>query len=339
MNTSMEPFGNIPSGEQATLFRIALPKGMEADFTDFGGRVVSLRVPDKNGRLTDIVSGYDEVAGYVSGKRYFGSNPGPYANRIKRASYTIDGKKYELEANEGPNQLHGGKIGFDQRFWEHEPTENGIRFFTHIPDGEAGRPGNLKVWTEYGFPEKNTFTVRFLAETDAPTHVNITHHGYFNLNGHAGAPVLNHEMFIAADAILENDREKIPTGRFIPVLSTPFDLRKSGILETHIRALNEDFDHCYVLSDMGGPAAAAYSPHTGIEMRLYTDYPGLQFYCSGKPGGNLPGKGGVLYPAYSSFCLEPQFFPDSPNREEFPPTLLRPGERYDKQITFTFTVK
>ncbi len=339
MNISRQPFGVLPSGKSATLIRLGLPNGLEADFTDFGARVVSLRVPDKNGRPADIVLGYDDVTGYVQGKRYYGSNPGPFANRIKHAAYMIDGKRYTLEANEGNNQLHGGRIGFDQRFWEFELLENGIRFFTVIPDGEAGRPGNLHVRVEYTFPDTATFSVRFIAETDAPTHVNITHHGYFNLNGNPEISVLNHDLFISADYILENDSEKIPTGKFIPVEFTPFDFRHSRRLELRVKAMSEDFDHCFVFNENSKPKAVVYSPHSGIEMSLFTDYPGLQFYCSGKPGGNINGKENKTHPAYSSLCLEPQFFPDSPNREDFPSTLLRPGECYDQDIRFTFTVK
>jgi aldose 1-epimerase len=339
MQFSTRSFGKTLSGEEATLFRVQTSGGMEVDFSNYGARIVALRVPQKEGNLADIVLGYDSVIGYDTGKRYFGSNPGPFANRIKGAGYTIDGCYYPLEANEGENQLHGGKIGFDKRFWVPENTASGIRFKTTIPHGEAGRPGNLQCTIEYILQEDHTLQILFMAETDRPTHVNITHHGYFNLNGNGDIPVLNHILQLNAAHVLQVDSAKIPTGERMDVENTPFDFRRPAAVGDRIALLHEDFDHCFVLSQQEEIQAVVHAPYSGIEMTLQTDYPGMQFYCSGKAAGSIAGKGGVIYPPYSSLCLEPQYFPDAPNRPEFPSTLLRPGEIYKKQITLTFSLK
>lgn len=339
MHFSTQPFGETLNGKKATLFSMSSPCGLEIDVTDYGARIVSLRIPDKQGIPADMVLGYDDVSGYDLGKRYFGSNPGPFANRIGGAAYSIDNTYYKLEANEGHNQLHGGSIGFDRRFWAYEWIADGIRFTERIPHGEAGRPGNLDVTIEYRVTEFRSLEIHFRAETDAPTHVNITHHGYFNLNGNPQIPVLNHHLQLHADSILQVDAEKIPTGHFLPVADSFFDFRETAVLGERIARRTDDYDHCYVLNENNQYAAWAYSPHSGIAMYVQTDYPGMQLYCSGKPAGTPAGKGGRIYPPYASFCLEPQFFPDSPNKPEFPTTLLRPGEVYNKRITLTFSLK
>ncbi|MCG9912349.1 MAG: galactose mutarotase [Flavobacteriales bacterium] len=338
MNQSVSSFGFLPDGKEAKLYTLEIEGKIKASFTDFGARLVSLWLPDREGIMRDIVLGYDSVSGYIDGKRYYGSNPGPFANRIKKASYVIEGNRVALETNEGQNQLHGGKIGFDMRFWDVEMMENSLRFKTRIPDGEAGRPGNLDVEIRYTLSE-NSLLIDYTAETDKPTHVNITHHSYFNLNKTQASSALNHVLFLDADKRLETDSEKIPTGNFLSVLQTPFDFSVPKSIILDFDAVPGGYDHCYVLNPTAETIAWLHSPETGLTMHMRTTLPGIQVYTGSAQSGTMPGKNGQIYPAHSSICLEPQFYPDSPNQSHFPSTLLLPGEIYQHHIGFSFSIQ
>lgn len=347
-----QPFGRTADGQEVDLYTLRNSKGAEATITNYGGIVVTLKMPDRNGKFEDIVLGYSSLDGYLKLNPYFGALIGRYGNRIGGARFTLDGKTYTLAKNDGPNSLHGGVKGFDKVVWQAKPTTsaNGPALeLTYLsPDGEEGFPGNLKVKAVYTLTEDNALRVDFTATTDQPTVCNLTHHSYFNLNGHASGSILGHEVMINADQITPVDKTLIPTGELADVEGTPFDFRQPTAIGARIDADNQQlqygpgYDHNWVIDKPAGEFglhARVYAPESGRVMEVWSDEPGLQFYAGNFLDGTITGKDGVVYQRRTGFCMEPQHFPDSPNQPQFPSTVLRPGETYQSAIVYKFSVR
>lgn len=361
-----EPFGNTPDGTPVTLFTLTNPSGVELRAMTYGGIILSLKVPDRDGVLGDVVLGYDDLGGYLEETPYFGAIIGRYGNRIGAARFTLDGSEYELAANNGPNHLHGGLVGFDKVVWEAESFEGdegiGIVLSRTSPDGEEGYPGDLSVQVSYTLTPDNRLIFDYLATTDAPTPVNLTQHTYFNLAGDGARDILGHRVIIRALHYTPVDEGLIPTGELATVVGTPFDFRNARaigdrIAEDHPQLrFGGGYDHNFVLdrpmpsplvSDPGEglpdlselvPAIYVVEPTSGRVMEVYTSEPGVQFYSGNFLDGSITGKGGATYEHRFGFCLETQHFPDSPNQPDFPSTILRPGEEYRSRTVYVFSV-
>ncbi len=346
------PFGTLPDGTAVDLFTLTNAQGVEVRAITYGGIIVSIRVPDREGRLDDVVLGYDTLDGYVARNPYFGCITGRYANRIAKARFTLEGRTYRLAANDGPNHLHGGVRGFDKVVWRGEPLQEadrvGVVFSRTSPDGEEGYPGTLDVRVTYALTDANELRVEYEATTDKPTPVNLTQHTYFNLKGEGSGDVLGHVLAIDADRYTPVDETLIPTGALEPVDGTPFDFRTPAPIGARIAADHEQirrgrgYDHNFVLRRAGDGlvrAARVVEPTTGRTLEVWTTEPGLQFYSGNFLDGTIRGKGGHVYGHRSGFCLETQHFPDSPNQPQFPSTILRPGERYHSTTVFRFGVE
>jgi aldose 1-epimerase len=337
----------IPIG----LYILGNSSGLEAVFTNYGQRLVSLMVPDRQGKFEDIVLGYDSLAPYTRGRGgFFGATVGRYGNRIADASFHIDGASYRLAKNNGDNHIHGGEKGFDAVAWKVDSlAANYIRFHRISPDLEEGYPGNLEVWISYLLNDSNELIMEYTATTDKKTHVNLTNHSYFNLKGAGEGTVGSHRIQINADAYTPVDAELIPTGEIRPVTGTPFDFRKAKTIDRDIDDEDEQlrygsgYDHNFVLNKSGstkGPATFAIQvtePESGRIMEVYTTEPGVQLYGGNFLGGQK-GKNGKSYGARSAFCLETQHFPNSPNESSFPSTLLEPGRIYETTTVFAFDI-
>lgn len=341
-------FGTLPDGTPVELYTLRNSHGMEATITTYGGIVTTLKVPDKQGRFSDVVLGYDHLDGYLKSTPYFGALIGRYGNRIAKGKFSLDGVEYTLAANNGANALHGGLKGFDKAVWTARPlpTANGPSLIlTYVSrDGEEGYPGNLLVTAVYSVTEDNALKVEFSATTDRKTVVNLTHHSYFNLRG--SGDVLGHVVYINADKFTPVDAGSIPTGELRPVAGTPFDFRKPNTIGARIGqtndaqiALGRGYDHNWVLNKQGQElslAASVYEPMSGRKMEVWTTEPGTQFYTGNFLDGSITGKGGWVYQPRHGFCFEPQHFPDSPNQPAFPTTVLNPGETYQNTIIYKF---
>lgn len=348
----MMTFGTLPGGERAGLYVLRNARGMEARITNYGGTVVSLLVPDKAGRTADVVLGYDSLAPYLADSPYFGCVVGRYGNRIGKARFTLDGKEYALAANNGVNHLHGGVSGFDKKLWRvvREPAagDQSLALATTSPDGEEGYPGTLDVTVTYSLTDANELAIDYEAVTDEPTVVNLTHHGYFNLGGHASGLITGHLLRLRADRYTPVDEGLIPTGELRPVEGTPFDFREPATIGARIDAADEQikfgggYDHNYVLTRLGPglePAARVTDPASGRVMEVLTTEPGVQFYSGNFLDGHHVGKGGARYARRSGLCLETQHFPDSPNRPAFPSVRLAPGETYRSRTVYRFSAE
>ncbi|RYF96491.1 MAG: galactose mutarotase [Chitinophagaceae bacterium] len=350
LNVSESPFGKLPDGKETTLYTLTNANGVIVKATNFGGVITSMNTPDKNGSMADIVLGFDNVEGYLKNKSYFGALIGRYGNRIGKARFDIDGKTYTLDANDGVNHLHGGGKGFWSLLWDAKPfkTENsvGITLTHRIPDGDQGYPGNLNVTVIYELSNQNEFTINYKATTDKPTHVNMTQHPYFNMAGKGS--ILNQELFINANRYTPVDSGLIPTGELATVTGTPFDFTTSHTIGKLITQENEQlkngggYDHNWVLnkkSDSEWGLDARFSdPASGRVLEIYSDEPGIQFYSGNFLDGKVNGKG-VNFEYRGAICLEPQHYPDTPNKPAFPTTLLKPGTEYNSKITFKFIAK
>ena len=342
-------FGTTDENQPVELYTLTNSRGSRVSITNYGGIVTSLWVPDRDGDLGDIVLGYDNLGQYLEGSPYFGAIVGRYGNRIANGRFTLDGVEYSLAVNNGPNHLHGGIKGFDKVVWNAqpyvEPDEVGLRLDYTSPDGEEGYPGNLAVTVVYALTNRDELRVEYVAKTDRATVVNLTHHGYFNLAGHASGDILGHELIIAADRFTPVDEGLIPIGELRDVAGTPMDFRAPFAIGERIDADDEQirvgggYDHNWVLNGDAGTlrfAARVSEPTTGRVLEVYTTEPGVQFYAGNFLDGSNVGKGGVPYARRSGFCLETQHYPDSPNRSEFPSSVLRPGERYESTTVYRF---
>jgi aldose 1-epimerase len=342
-------FGTMPDGVRVVLYTLTNSSGMEVRLISYGAIIASIRVPDRNGRLDDVVTGHDNLEGYLTKSRFFGAVVGRYGNRIAGGRFTLDGRMYQLAQNNGPNHLHGGPKGFDKVVWSgaasEDPRGPSVTFARKSPDGEEGYPGNLTVRITYTLTARNELIVDYSATTDKPTPINLTQHSYFNLAGDGSGDVLNHRLTLYADRYTPVDAGQIPTGELASVEGTPFDFRQETPIGARIDADHEQirlgmgYDHNFVLTRSGpglAPAARVVEPGTGRTLQVATTEPGVQFYSGNKLDGSLVGKGGHVYCTRTGFCLETQHFPDSPNRPEFPSTILRPGEEYRSTTVFTF---
>lgn len=306
------------------MIKLENKRGISVTLLEAAGAIQSILVPDRNGIPGDIVLGYDDPAEYP-GRSSFGAFCGRFANRIAGGTFAIDGKRYEIMKNEGPNTLHGGH-GYHLRDWTLEKTASGAALSIFDPDGTEGFPGNLRARVDVSLTDDNELILEYSAESDADTVVNLTNHSYFNLSG--AETVLDQELYLNADSYLEVDRGLIPTGRKIDVTGTPFDFRTRRPIATGM------YDHCFVLNG-GGVQAEAWDPVSGRGLRMETDQPGVQLYLGGGLRG-VRGKGGRTYASFGGFCLETQAFPDAPNHPEFPSSLLRAGETFRSRTKFTF---
>jgi aldose 1-epimerase len=352
-NTSKKPFGATPDGQPVELYTLRNAQGAEADIMTYGGIVQSLKMPDRNGNFGDIVLGYDDLAGYIKETPYFGALVGRYGNRIGKAKFTLEGNTYTLATNNGPNSLHGGLKGFDKVVWkvvkaEVGPTGPRLELNYLSKDGEEGFPGNLNVTATYTLTDDNELRLAFKATTDKPTVVNLTHHSYFNLRGQGNGDILGHEVYMNADKTTPVDKELITTGAFASVAGTPFDFRKPTTIGARINdpdpvlQYGPGYDHNWVINKPPGELglqARVYEPTTGRVMEVLSDEPGLQFYAGNFLDGSIKGKGGVAYQIHTGFCMEPQHYPDSPNKPQFPTTELKPGQTYKNVIIYKFSVK
>ena len=352
-STTKKAFGKTPDGQPLDLYVLTAKGGAEASITNYGGAVVSLKVPDRNGKLADVVLGYDNADGYVNDKSFFGALVGRYGNRIGHAQFALDGKTYTLAKNNGENSLHGGIKGFNKAVWTPKiiPAKDGqsLELSYLSRDGEEGFPGNLKVSVIYTLTDSNALRITYSATSDKKTVVNLTNHSYFNLAGQGSGDILGHLLIIQADKFTPVDAGLIPTGEFRDVAGTPFDFRKELAIGARIDQDEEQlklgggYDHNFVLQRSNDPeeslAARVLEPVSGRILEVWTTEPGVQFYTGNFLDGKTIGKGGVTYPKRSAFCLETQHFPDSPNQPKFPSVVLNPGERYHTVTTYKFSVK
>lgn len=346
-------FGKLADGTPVPAVQLSNSKGMSVRIIALGATVQSLNVPDRSGTVADVALGHDTVREYVDKRQFFGATAGRYANRIAKGKFTLDGKQYTLETNDGPNHLHGGVRGFDQVVWKIDSVSNGSParvVLSHVsPDGAGGYPGTLKVTVTYTLGESNDLTVEYRATTDKPTIVNITNHTYFNLAGAANnRDVLGHRLTLLADAYTPVDATLIPTGERRNVAGTAFDFSKPRAIGERVRdgedeqlRIGRGYDHNFVLTGQAGTmrlAARLHDPASGRVMDLLTTAPGVQFYSGNFLDGTSVGKLGVIYRQGDGLCLEPQVFPDTPNRPDFPSARLDPGQEYVNAMTFRFSV-
>ena len=353
---SMERYGVLANGQVAHLYTLTNANGMVAEITNYGGIVTRLLVPDRKGKLDDVVLGYNTLDEYVAETPYFGCLVGLYGNRIDDGRFVLDGKTIQVTANSEAGgeavHLHGGAQGLDKVVWDPTPSvgENSANLelrFLH-PDGKEGFPGNVDITVVYRLTNDNELTVSYHATTDKPTVINLTHHSYFNLKGEGRGTALDHELMIRADSITPVDAGLVTTGGYMPVKGTPFDFNKPTRPMDRIEKKHKQleygggFDHNWVLKRKGDGlelAASVYEPSSGRFMEVLTEEPGIQYYAGNFLDGSLVGKRGVAYQKRDGFCLETQHFPDSPNHSSYPSTVLRPGEVYETNTVYRFSVK
>lgn len=346
-------FGRDANGRPLHLFTLANRNGVKVSITNYGGAIVAILAPDRQGRTADVVLGFDTAEGYLGQHPYFGVIVGRYANRIARARFKLDGVEYRLAANEGQNHLHGGQRGFDKVYWEAREvagSEGPALELSYLSkDGEEGYPGNLSVRVVYSLSDAGELRVDYYATTDKATVLNLTNHSYFNLAGEGSGDILDHVLTLYASRFTPITKDLIPTGEFRSVEGTPFDFRKPTPIGARIDANDEQirfgggYDHNFVLDSGGGQmpmlAARVVEPNSGRVLEILTTEPGIQFYTGNFLDGSVKGKGGKTYPKRSGFCLETQHFPDSPNQPSFPSTVLRPGQEFRSTTIYRFAVE
>lgn len=347
--TSM-PFGKTREGEVVEKFTLRNANGMEVDIISWGAAITRILVPDRNGNLADVALAFDKLEPYLDRNPYFGSVVGRYGNRIAKGRFTLNGVEYKLATNDGENHLHGGERGFDRRLWKAKtstsPEGQSVELTYVSPDGEEGYPGTLTATVTYTLTPQNAIRMEYRATTDKDTIVNLTNHAYFNLAGHGNGTILDHVLMIDADRFTPVDRGLIPTGELRPVQGTPFDFRKPTAIGARINVNDEQlkfgggYDHNFVLNGQMGTmrlAARVVEPKSGRTLEVHTTEPGIQFY-SGNFLDGVAGKEGKTYPYRGGFCLESQHFPDSPNKPNFPSTVLKAGEEYRTTTEYRFGV-
>lgn len=345
MKIDSAPFGKTLDGKSVTKYTLTNTAGNTIEMIDYGAIVVSINVPDKSGKKANVTAGFSAIDEYLQRHPYFGATVGRFCNRIAKGKFSIDGKEYTLAINNGPNHLHGGKVGFDMLMWKVSElktnTSVGLRFTVTSPDGDEGYPGTLKVIADYLWDNNNCLTINFSATTDKPTHVNLTNHAYFNLGGPGSGTIDKHELMLACDQVLAVDDTLIPTGKLLPVSGTPLDFTSSHPIGDKIAELTatNGYDHCFVVRGEVGKlrsAAKVVDPSSGRTMEVKTTQPAIQLYT----GNFLDGSAGNAgYKLHEAFCLETQHYPDSPNQPSFPTTLLKPTESLKETTTYTFGVK
>lgn len=351
---SSKSFGQTPSGESVTLFTLRNTSGMEVQIMNYGGIITKILTPDKNGTIEDVVLGFETLDEYIKDTPFFGASVGRYGNRIAKGKFSLDGVGYQLALNNNGNALHGGLKGFDKVVWQvisaSETAEGPKIVLKYISkDMEEGFPGNLTVHLSYILTAKNELSIEFSATTDKATVINLCNHSYFNLSGNGKQNVLAHTLQLNAPKLVAVDVQLIPTGDLIPVAGTPFDFLSPQVIGSRIdQTENEQikrgggYDHCFAFDKPLGQfavAAIAHDPVSGRTLEASTTEPGVQFYTGNFLNGHLKGKNGAIYGKRSGFCLETQHYPDSPNRPNFPSTVLRPGNHYTTKTNYKFYVQ
>lgn len=345
-------FGKISPSGSVYLYTLTNKNGMKVEIINYGAIVVSLTAPDKNGKLEDVVLGFDNLQDYVKDNSFIGAIVGRCANRINKGKIALDGKEYQLTINDGENQLHGGSKGFNKVLWDAVPIESdsaqALKLTYRSPDGDEGYPGNLDIEVIYTLSNRNELKINYKATTDKPTVVNLTNHSYFNLSGSPVNTILDEELQLDADDMTAVNEILIPTGELLRVANTPFDFRSPHKIGERINEMNEQlkfgggYDHNWVLNNYNGSVRKVgelFEPNNGRLMEIYTDQPGMQFYSGNFMNGTLKGKKGIIYNYRSALCLEAQHFPNSPNQPNFPSVRLNPGEKYKQQTVYRFTTK
>lgn len=339
-------FGTTAKGESAALYTLKNRNGMEIAVSDYGAILVKVMVPDREGNLIDVVLGYDDVKGYEKGTLYFGATVGRVANRIGGGAFELNGETYTLTQNDNRNTLHGGTDYYDKRMWKvEEADDRHVSLALHSPDGDQGFPGAVDIKVVYTLTDDNEVKIQYHAVPEADTLLNLTNHSYFNLSGHGSGNILEQEVMICGDAYARADAESIPSGELVSVEGTPMDFRSRKPIGREIGAayealeLGQGYDHNWALNGSGyRQAAAMWSEQTGIEMKVYTDLPGMQFYT-----GNFivseSGKEGAVYGRRQAACFESQYFPDAVHKEQFEGPVVRTGESYDTVTVYQFSWK
>ncbi len=342
MKLDRTPYGKTHDGTAVDLFTLTNKHGHQLQLTNYGAIIVSIAVPDRQGKLTNVTLGFDKLEGYLQRHPYFGATVGRFCNRIAKGSFVIDGKTYSLAVNNGPNHLHGGLVGFDMKVWSAEElrSENsiGVRFRWTSPDGDEGYPGNLQVTADYIWSDDSKLTIRFMATTDKATPINLTNHAYFNLGGWTGGAIHDHLLQLHCSKYLAVDSTMIPTGTIVEVANTPMDFRQPHRIGERIDALSatNGYDHCFVVDGTLGvlrPCAVVEDRKTGRAMEVMTTLPGVQLYTGNFLAGS-DSTGG--FKQHEAFCLETQNFPDAPNKPSFPSAILKPGEKFDHTTSYRF---
>jgi aldose 1-epimerase len=347
-NDANDRYSDTLNNHVVELYRLTNANGMEALISNYGASVVSLRVADKNGKMDDVVLGYDSIQGYYQGKAYFGCVVGRYANRIAKGEFQLDGQTYTLAKNNGPNTLHGGLKGFDKVVWSGKQEGAAVTLTYTSEDGEEGYPGNVTITVKYSLKNDNSLVMDYSAVTDKVTVVNVANHSYFNLEGQGNGNILDHEIMINADGFTPVDSTLIPTGEIRKVAGTPFDFTSPHKIGERINDTSDQqikyglgYDHNFALNGEAGKirlAAKVIAPGSGRVLEVYTTEPGVQFYSGNFLNGSEQGKGSV-YEYRTGFCLETQHYPDSPNQPSFPSAILKPGEKFESSTIFKFSVK
>lgn len=345
-----ELWGNMPDGREVYLYTLENENGVSASFTDLGAIWVTMNVPDKDGKIKDVVLGYDNAEQYLLNPPHFGAPIGRNANRIAGASFTLNGKKYDLEVNSGPNNLHSGPNLYHRRLWEGQAEEGelgtSVAFSLHSPDGDQGFPGNADITVTYTLTPENSVEISYHMVCDEDTVANFTNHSYFNLDGHDGGCAMKQRVWIDADTYTRADKVSIPVGELTPVKGTPMDFTTMKPIERDIDQEYEalifgsGYDHNWVLNHAEGDlalCAAAESDKTGIHMEVYTDLPGMQFYTANFLSGDIIGKNGAAYEKRCCYCFETQYYPNAVNMLNFPSPILKAGEEYQTRTIYKFS--
>ena len=343
-------FETVLDGKAVKLYTLKNAAGMEVCITNFGGRLVSIMVPDKNGKMTDVILGFDNVLDYKNISNDFGASIGRYANRINQGKITVDGVEYQLPQNNYGHCLHGGPEGWQYKVYEAKQlNDTQLELVLNSPDGDSNFPGNVVAKVVYTLAEDNAIDIAYEATTDKKTVINMTNHAYFNLNGDPSVNSMNQILYIASDSITPVDDTFMTTGEMMAVAGTPFDFNAPKAIEQDVTNFDNEqikfgngFDHNWVLNtkcDITKLAAKLTSPVTGITMEVYTNEPGVQVYTGNFLDGTVTGKNGIVYPQRASVCLETQHYPDTPNKAHWPSAILEPGQTYRSQCIYKFGVE
>jgi aldose 1-epimerase len=349
MSNPGKPFGQTPAGESVTLYTLKNARGMEVHIMNYGGIIQKILSPDLNGKVEDVVLGYETLQEYIKDTPYFGAIVGRFGNRIANGKFTLDGKEYTLAAQNNGQHLHGGLVGFDKKVWKVDASSAQSLSLSYVSkDMEEGFPGNLSVKMTYTLSDDNELGISYEATTDKATVLNLSNHSYFNLSGNAKRDILNQEVQIDASRLVAVNKVLIPTGVLMPVAGTPFDFTKPHVVGARINdtsseqiVLGGGYDHCWALDKPAGSyakIATVFDPVSGRKMTVSTDQPGVQFYTGNFLDGHLTDKSGVKITKRHGLCLETEHFPDSPNQPAFPTTVLRPGEVYKTKTAYQFSV-